>query len=113
MKPSHLNTTMDPQRRILRWLEAIIKSFLGHEPERPVQSVTVTTGMNEHFYGTAWKEDNTASLVYEAIRAGYRAVDTACQGRHYREDLVAQGLRQVMEEGLVSRAQIHVSALPT
>jgi diketogulonate reductase-like aldo/keto reductase len=37
----------------------------------------ITTPSNEHFYGTAWKEENTTSLVYDAIRAGYRAIDTA------------------------------------
>ena len=27
-------------------------------------------------YGTAWKKDNTARLVFEAIQSGFRRVDT-------------------------------------
>jgi len=36
-------------------------------------------------YGTAWKEDRTAGLTELAIRAGFRAIDTANQRRHYFE----------------------------
>ncbi|MGB9492566.1 MAG: hypothetical protein WCA92_19040, partial [Terriglobales bacterium] len=32
-------------------------------------------------YGTAWKEDRTASLVEAALRAGFRGIDTANQRR--------------------------------
>lgn len=42
-------------------------------------------------YGTAWKADNTARLVYEAITNGFRHVDTACQPRHYNEAGVGEG----------------------
>ncbi|EJK55258.1 hypothetical protein THAOC_25025, partial [Thalassiosira oceanica] len=38
-------------------------------------------------YGTAWKNEKTADLVYKAIKSGFRHIDTACQPRHYREDL--------------------------
>jgi diketogulonate reductase-like aldo/keto reductase len=37
------------------------------------------------FYGTAWKKDKTADLVDLAIRSGFRAIDTACQPKHYNE----------------------------
>jgi len=43
-------------------------------------------------YGTAWKKEATSNLVYEAIKQGFKGVDTACQPRHYREDLVGLGL---------------------
>jgi diketogulonate reductase-like aldo/keto reductase len=36
-------------------------------------------------YGTAWKEDATAKHVHDAIVAGFRFVDTACQPKHYNE----------------------------
>ena len=39
-------------------------------------------------YGSAWKEDQTAMNVVDAVLAGFRGVDTACQPQHYREDLV-------------------------
>ena len=35
------------------------------------------------FYGTAWKKDKTAHLVVLALKNGFRAIDTACQPKHY------------------------------
>ncbi len=39
----------------------------------------------QFMYGTAWKEERTAELTAEALRAGFRAIDTANQRRHYVE----------------------------
>ena len=36
-------------------------------------------------YGTAWKEDRTEDLVVRALGAGFRAIDTANQRKHYVE----------------------------
>jgi diketogulonate reductase-like aldo/keto reductase len=54
-------------------------------------------------YGTAWKEDETARLTALALRQGFRGIDTANQRKHYHEAGVGQGVREVMESGLVSR----------
>lgn len=35
-------------------------------------------------YGTAWKKDATTDLVVKAVLGGFRAIDTACQPKHYR-----------------------------
>ncbi len=35
------------------------------------------------FYGTAWKKNKTADLVCLALKLGFRAIDTACQPKHY------------------------------
>lgn len=43
-------------------------------------------------YGTAWKEESTASAVREALDAGFRGVDTANQRRHYHEAGVGQAI---------------------
>ncbi|KIM69672.1 hypothetical protein SCLCIDRAFT_1208170 [Scleroderma citrinum Foug A] len=43
-------------------------------------------------YGTAWKVEQTTQLVINAFLQGFRAVDTACQPKHYREDLVGEAL---------------------
>jgi len=37
------------------------------------------------WYGTAWKEDRTEALVALALAAGFRAIDTANQRKHYYE----------------------------
>lgn len=44
-------------------------------------------------YGTAWKKQNTASLVCLALKAGFRGVDTACQPKHYNEAGVGEGIK--------------------
>ncbi len=46
-------------------------------------------------YGTAWKEDETATLVRQALQAGFRAIDTANQRKHYHEAAVGEALRGI------------------
>lgn len=45
-------------------------------------------------YGTAWKEDDTARCVADALAVGFRAIDTANQRKHYHEAGVGAGIRQ-------------------
>lgn len=45
-------------------------------------------------YGTAWKEERTADLVVLALDAGFRAIDTANQRKHYNEAGVGEALRR-------------------
>lgn len=56
-------------------------------------------------YGTAWKEDATARCVADAIAAGFRAIDTANQRKHYHEAEVGVGLSRAHETG-VTREQL-------
>ena len=49
-------------------------------------------------YGTAWKKDQTCILVQSALKHGFRAFDTAGQPKHYREDLVGEGIRTFIRE---------------
>lgn len=44
------------------------------------------------FYGTAWKKERTAQLVQLALKSGFRAIDTACQPKHYQEAGVGEGI---------------------
>lgn len=60
----------------------------------------------DFLYGTAWKEDRTPALTELAIRAGFRAIDTANQRRHYFEAGVGQGLAAAYRAGLVTRADL-------
>lgn len=48
------------------------------------------------FYGTAWKEERTRELTGMAIDAGFRAIDTANQRRHYVEEAVGDAVDQAM-----------------
>ncbi len=55
---------------------------------REVRGVAVPS----FFYGTAWKEDRTEALAAEAVAAGFRAIDTANQRRHYLEAAVGKAI---------------------
>ncbi len=57
-------------------------------------------------YGTAWKEAETRRLVTAAIRAGFRAVDTANQRRHYFEEGVGEALAECYAAGVVRREEL-------
>jgi diketogulonate reductase-like aldo/keto reductase len=65
-----------------------------------------TAHLHDFIYGTAWKEDRTATLVEEAIRAGFRAIDTANQRRHYVEAAVGEALANVYRTGVVKREDV-------
>jgi diketogulonate reductase-like aldo/keto reductase len=52
-------------------------------------------------YGTAWKKERTAQLVAQALRAGFRGIDTACQPKHYHEPGVGEALAAVAREGML------------
>jgi diketogulonate reductase-like aldo/keto reductase len=43
-------------------------------------------------YGTAWKEERTRLLVEQALRAGFRGIDTANQRKHYFEAAVGEAV---------------------
>ena len=57
-------------------------------------------------YGTAWKEDRSATLTELALRTGFRGIDTANQRRHYFEAGVGQGLAAAYRAGIVTRADL-------
>jgi diketogulonate reductase-like aldo/keto reductase len=59
----------------------------------------------DFMYGTAWKEDATARCVADAIAAGFRAIDTANQRKHYCEAEVGVGLARAYATG-VTREQL-------
>ena len=44
-------------------------------------------------YGTAWKEEATKALVLKALDAGFTAIDTANQRKHYHEAAVGEALK--------------------
>jgi diketogulonate reductase-like aldo/keto reductase len=49
-------------------------------------------------YGTAWKKAETAHHVSQAVRSGFRFIDTACQPKHYNEPGVGEGWTSAAEE---------------
>eukprot|EP00041_Stephanoeca_diplocostata_P016524 m.325829 g.325829 ORF g.325829 m.325829 type:complete len:491 (-) comp20389_c1_seq1:734-2206(-) len=59
-------------------------------------------------YGTAWKKDDTASHTIDAVKLGYRGIDTANQLRHYDEAAVGDALSTVMEQLDLAREDIFI-----
>lgn len=59
-------------------------------------------------YGTAWKKDDTAKLVELAIKTGFRAIDTACQPKHYNEKQVGVGISKALKETNLNRKDIFI-----
>lgn len=59
-------------------------------------------------YGTAWKKDDTARLVKMALESGFRAIDTACQPKHYNEKQVGDGIAQAFKELELTREDIFI-----
>lgn len=57
-------------------------------------------------YGTAWKEDRTEALVRQALRAGFRGIDTANQRKHYHEAGVGAALREALDAGTLRREEL-------
>jgi len=51
-------------------------------------------------YGTAWKKGATADLVTMAVKAGFKAIDTANQPKHYQEPLTGEALKALAAEGV-------------
>ncbi len=51
-------------------------------------------------YGTAWKIEATAELTKLAVTSGFRAIDTANQKKHYREDYVGDALLALKSQGI-------------
>jgi diketogulonate reductase-like aldo/keto reductase len=58
-------------------------------------------------YGTAWKKADTSRLVTLAIEHGFRAIDTACQPKHYNEAGVGEGIAAALGAGL-SRGDLFI-----
>lgn len=86
---------------------------MGAQASRLAKDFTLSgasrTRMPKLVYGTAWKKDATAKLVYTALKTGFRGIDTAAQPKHYNEAGVAAGFKQAVAEGLVKREDLFVS----
>lgn len=58
-------------------------------------------------YGTWQETEKLDSLVYEAIKVGYRHIDTAAAYKN--EHLVGKGVNQAISEGIVKREDLFIT----
>ncbi len=61
-------------------------------------------------YGTAWKEERTAELTQQALRCGFRAIDTANQRKHYYEAGVGEAVQAVIAAGICAREDLFLQS---
>ncbi|WVQ84879.1 hypothetical protein IAT38_007042 [Cryptococcus sp. DSM 104549] len=64
--------------------------------------------MPKIMYGTAWKKERTTELVIQAVKAGFRGIDTACQPKHYKEDLVGKAVGSLIADGVITREELYL-----
>jgi len=75
--------------------DAVRKYHARMVPTVSVQDIAVPA----FFYGTAWKEERTEALTALALRAGFTAIDTANQRRHYHEAGVGAAVEAFLAAG--------------
>uniref|UniRef100_A0A061R8E8 Aldo keto reductase n=1 Tax=Tetraselmis sp. GSL018 TaxID=582737 RepID=A0A061R8E8_9CHLO len=78
----------------------------GSRPSTTMARPVVSSGSLPLLYGTAWKKERTTDLVVQAVVSGFRGIDTACQPKHYREDLVGAALRKLREQYSIDRKDL-------
>lgn len=70
---------------------------------------TADVRMPRILYGTAWKKDDTESLVRTALLQGFRGIDTACQPKHYHEPGVGAGVASFLaSNGRLARGDLYL-----
>jgi diketogulonate reductase-like aldo/keto reductase len=91
-------------------ISRLLPSHIGLAKMKPEDSITSTAGikMPKLIYGTAWKKERTAALVEQAVAAGFRGIDTACQPKHYHEAGVGEGIADCISRGLVTRPELYL-----
>lgn len=90
------------------------KPAIGAQASRLTRDLSLAsspaaTAIPRLLYGTAWKKERTQDLVYQALRNGFRGVDTAAQPKHYHEAGVGAGIQRAIDEGIIKREDLFVS----
>ncbi|CAM3127786.1 oxidoreductase,aldo/keto reductase family [Legionella steigerwaltii] len=57
-------------------------------------------------YGTAWKEERTQELTFQALKSGFVGIDTANQRMHYFEEGVGHGIQKFLNTTGRSRGDL-------
>ena len=114
------NNLFDPKANITRGEVAAMLYRWLNLPQISISSTTQTVTLNSGWempilgLGT-WTQDSetTENSVYEAIKAGYRLIDTA---QYYGNEAgVGAGVRKAIDEGIVKREEVFITTkvMPT
>lgn len=68
-------------------------------------------GIPDIIYGTAFKFEDTTRLVSEALKAGFRGIDTSGSLSAYREKMVGDAIKASLSDGNIKREDLWVSLL--
>lgn len=108
---------------MLALLEAIDAQEFGDMASRTLaQHIQIKEASNKQFvngnqrfqgvprfvYGTAFKGEQSAVLVEQAIRQGFVGIDTAAVSSTYQERLVGDGVRAVLADRKLKREHLYV-----
>jgi diketogulonate reductase-like aldo/keto reductase len=74
----------------------------------PWVSLSNGNKMPAMLYGTAWKKARTSECVQQALRTGFRGIDTACQPKHYNEPGVGDGVAASLQELSLKRDDLYL-----
>ena len=55
-----------------------------------------------------WKVNNAKEVTYNAIKQGYRKLDSACDYGNEKE--VGEGIKQALDEGICKREDLHITS---
>jgi len=93
------NRTYTSSSKLSSGIRGIISGVDAHSASKMINKTHL-------IYGTAWKKEETARLVSEAVKSGFRFIDTACQPKHYNEAGVGNGWTAAAQELGLSRSDI-------
>lgn len=61
-------------------------------------------------YGTAWKEERSEALTTLALQAGFTAIDSANQRKHYFEAAVGKAVQSALSAGSIERGRMFLQS---
>lgn len=76
-------------------------------PARPFGSMEDGSQPDPLTFGF-WRLENPEEVAYQAIKAGYRRLDSACD--YGNEDATGRGIARAIREGLCTREELHITS---
>ncbi|KAJ3387315.1 Aldehyde dehydrogenase [Lobulomyces angularis] len=99
----------DSNTKMMLWvLSKKPKGSIQQLVSRIIRQIVRNFGFIGWVIAVGLKESKTADLVIKAVLNGFRAIDTACQPKHYQEHLVGVAISTLEREFNIPREQLFV-----